>query len=163
QIGWDPNSSDQSGFQVERSSDGVHFTAIATVDAFTTSFIDVRFAAPVYYRVEALNNRGVAGLPSNVLKGTYVGPFVGQDVGAVGLRGRAPLGGIGTSRVKGSGSAIWDVAASFRLVYKPLSGDGSIEARVVSINNTDFWTKAGVMIREDTSAGSRDAFMLETG
>src|SRR5262249_19662715 len=71
--------------------------------------------------------------------------------------------GIGTYTVNGSGSDIWDVADSFQFVYKPLSGDGSIEARVVSINNTDFWTKAGVMIREDTSAGSRDAFMLETG
>src|SRR5262249_12551678 len=43
EIGWDPNSSDQSGFQVERSTDGVHFTPIATVDPFTTSFIDARF------------------------------------------------------------------------------------------------------------------------
>src|SRR5207248_5550134 len=43
QIGWDPNSSDQSGFRVERSTDGVHFTAVATVDAYTTSYTDVRF------------------------------------------------------------------------------------------------------------------------
>src|SRR5262249_48534104 len=55
EIAWDANSSDQSGFQVERSTDGVHFTPIATVDAFTTSFIDARFTAPVFYRVEALN------------------------------------------------------------------------------------------------------------
>src|SRR5262249_44710816 len=60
EIGWDPNSSDQIGFQVERSSDGVHFTPIATVDRYTTSYTDVRFTGPVYYRVEALNgNLGV--------------------------------------------------------------------------------------------------------
>src|SRR5262249_9912642 len=63
----------------------------------------------------------------------------------------------------GSGSDIWDVADSFQFVYKPLSGDGEIVARVASLNNPDFWTKAGVMIRENTSAGARDAFMLETG
>src|SRR5262249_43658906 len=39
QIGWDPHSSAGSGYQVERSSDGVHFTPIATVDAFTTNFM----------------------------------------------------------------------------------------------------------------------------
>jgi hypothetical protein len=163
QIGWDPNSSDQSGFQVERSSDGVHFTPIATVDPFTTSYIDVRFTAPVYYRVEALNDQGVAGLPSNVLKVNYVGQFVGQDVGAVGLPGSASFDGIGTYTVNGSGSDIWDVADSFQFVYKPLSGDGEIVARVASLNNPDFWTKAGVMIRQDTSPGSPNAFMLETG
>src|SRR5262249_31010359 len=32
-----------------------------------------------------------------------------------------------------------------------------------SLNNPDFWTKAGVMIRQDTSAGAANAFMLETG
>src|SRR5262249_58073920 len=47
EIGWDPSSSNQSGFQVERSSDGIHFTPIPTVDAFPTSFLDVRLAAPV--------------------------------------------------------------------------------------------------------------------
>jgi hypothetical protein len=163
QIGWDANSSDQSGFQVERSTDGVTFTAIATVGPFTTSFIDVRFSAPVYYRVEALNGSGLPGLPSNVLKINYVGQFVGQDIGAVGSAGNATFDGTGTYTVNASGSDIWDVADSFQYVYEPLSGDGEIVARAVSINNPDYWTKAGLMIRADTTPGAPDAFMLETG
>src|SRR5262249_12930168 len=162
EIAWDANSSDQSGFQIERSMDGVHFTAIASVDPYTTSYIDVRFAAPVYYRVESLNGQGVPGAPSNVLKVNYVGQFVGQDIGNVGLPGSATFDGLGTYSVNGSGSDIWDVADSFQFVYKPLSGDGSIEARVVSEQNTDFWAKAGVMIRESTAANARNAFTLET-
>jgi hypothetical protein len=163
EIGWDPNSSSQGGYQIERSSDGVHFTAIATVDQYTTSYIDVRFTAPVYYRVEALNSDGTAGLPSNVLKISYVGQFVSQDIGGVGFPGSATFDNTGAYTVNASGSDIWDVADSFNFVYKPLSGDGEIVARVVSIENPDFWTKAGVMIRGDTSAGAPDAFMLETG
>jgi hypothetical protein len=164
EIGWDPNSADQSGFQVERSTDGVNFTAIATVGPFTTSYIDVRFTAPVYYRVEALNGDGTPGLPSNVLKVNFVGQFLAQDIGAVGFPGSATFDpGTGSYAVSASGSDIWDVADSFNFVYKPLSGDGEIVARVVSINNPDFWTKAGVMIRGDTSPGAPDAFMLETG
>jgi len=42
----------------------------------------------------------------------------------------------------------------------PLAGDGSITARVASIQNVNAWTKAGVMIRETLSAGSAQAFML---
>jgi hypothetical protein len=164
QIGWDANSSDQSGFQIERSTDGVNFTAIATVGPYTTSYVDARFAVPVYYRVESLNGDNIAGLPSNVLKINSVGQFVSQDIGAVGFPGTATFDpGTGAYTVNASGSDIWDVADSFNFVYKPLSGDGEIVARVVSLNNPDFWTKAGVMIRADTSAGSADAFMLETG
>jgi Bacterial lectin/Legume lectin domain/Fibronectin type III domain len=162
-IAWDPNSSDQTGFQIERSADGVNFTTVGTVDAYTTSFTDVRFAAPVYYRVEALNGNGVPGLPSNVLKVNYVGQFISQDIGNVGSPGTATFDGLGTYSVNASGSDIWDVADSFNFVYEPLSGDGEIVARVVGIQNTDYWTKAGIMIRQDTSPGSPNAFMLETG
>src|SRR5207248_8515055 len=31
EIAWDPNSTNQSSFQIERSSDGVHFTAVGQV------------------------------------------------------------------------------------------------------------------------------------
>jgi hypothetical protein len=164
QIGWDANSSLQSGFQVERSTDGVNFTAIATVGPYTTSYIDARFSAPVYYRVESVNGDGVPGLPSNVLKINSQGQFVAQDVGAVGFPGNTTFDqGSRAYSVTASGSDIWDVADSMQFVYKPLSGDGEIVARVVSIQNPDFWTKAGVMIRGDTSPGAPDAFMLETG
>src|SRR5262249_19561175 len=113
--------------------------------------------------VEALNANGVPGLPSNVLKVNSVGQFVGQDIGAVGLPGSATFDGLGTYTVNASGSDIWDVADSMQFVYEPLSGDGEIVARVDSLNNPDFWTKAGVMIRESTDPGARNAFMLESG
>jgi hypothetical protein len=104
------------------------------------------------------------GLPSNVLKISSAGQFVSQDIGAVGFPGSATFAsGTGAYTVNASGSDIWDVADSFNFVYKPLSGDGEIVARAVSINNPDYWTKAGIMIRQDTTPGAPDAFMLETG
>jgi hypothetical protein len=57
---------------------------------------------------------------------------------------------------------IWDVADEFHYVYQPLSGDGQIIARVASITNTDLWAKAGVMIRETLTAGSKHAMMVLT-
>jgi hypothetical protein len=167
QIAWDPNSSDQSAFQIERSSDGVHFTPIATVDQFTTSYIDARSPSPVYYRVESVNGDGIVGLPSNVLKVNSVGQFVSQDVGTPGDPGTAGTAtfdpGTGAYAVSASGSDIWSTDDHMQFVYEPLSGDGEIVARVVSIQNPDYWTKAGVMIRGDTSSSAADAFMLETG
>jgi hypothetical protein len=60
--------------------------------------------------------------------------------------------------MRASGTDIWDTADEFHFAYKTLNGAGSIIARVVSVQNTDPWAKAGVMIRETLDPGSRHAF-----
>ena len=44
--------------------------------------------------------------------------------------------------------------------YRPWTGDGTITARVVSLQNTDGWAKAGVMLRETLDPASAYAFSL---
>jgi hypothetical protein len=58
-----------------------------------------------------------------------------------------------------SGTDIWDAADEFRYAFKQLSGAGSITAKILSIQNTNGWAKAGVMIRETLEPGSKHAFM----
>ena len=71
------------------------------------------------------------------------------------------------------GEDIWDVPDypgadvghyhdEFYYAYKRLSGNGSIEAQVLSIENTDGWTKAGVMIRETRDPNSAHAMVVVT-
>ncbi len=84
-----------------------------------------------------------------------------QDVGSVGVTGGASISN-GTFTVQGSGADIWGAADAFRYVYQPLSGDGEIVARVASVQNTHQSAKAGVMIRESLTAGSRHATMSVT-
>jgi hypothetical protein len=63
-----------------------------------------------------------------------------------------------------SGADIWGNADQFRYAYKTLNGDGSIVARVDNISNiTNNWTKAGVMIRQSTAAGSAHSITAITG
>ena len=77
-------------------------------------------------------------------------------------------GPAGTFTVRGSGTDIWDVGAAgnyrdeFHYVYKTLTGAGTIIARVNSVQQTDVWAKAGVMIRETLEPGSRHAFACVT-
>src|SRR5206468_4843161 len=52
-----------------------------------------------------------------------------------------------------------DVCSS-DLIYQPMTGDGTIVARVASVQNTNSWTKAGVMIRESLAPGATNAFMF---
>jgi hypothetical protein len=90
-------------------------------------------------------------------------PWLTQDVGAVGLTGSATFDAqTGTYKVTGAGADIWGTADAFRYVYQPLAGDGTIVARVVSVQSTNAWVKAGVMIRGDLTAGSAQAMMMVT-
>jgi phosphatidylserine/phosphatidylglycerophosphate/cardiolipin synthase-like enzyme len=84
------------------------------------------------------------------------------DVGAVPIAGSATYAsGSGTFTVTGSGADVWGTADAFHYAYTSMTGDGTIIARVASIPTTvNAWVKAGVMIRQDLSAGSAQAFML---
>ncbi|MHC4204602.1 MAG: LamG-like jellyroll fold domain-containing protein [Planctomycetota bacterium] len=76
-------------------------------------------------------------------------------------------GPVGTYTMTGSGTDIWDVGPAegqyhdeFHYAYKSLSGTGSIQAKVESLDNTDNWAKAGVMIRETLNGDSKHAMMI---
>src|SRR4051812_35432087 len=84
-----------------------------------------------------------------------------QDIGAVGSTGSS-LYTAGLYAASGSGSDIWDGADAFRFIYRSLTGDGELVARVVSLDNTDAWAKAGVMIRETLTADSKFAMTVVT-
>ena len=73
---------------------------------------------------------------------------------------------VGTFTMTASGADIWAVngveADEFHFAYKMLTGAGSIIARVNSVENTNDWAKAGVMIRESLNPDSAHAFACVT-
>jgi len=75
-------------------------------------------------------------------------------------------GPVGTFTMTASGADIWVVngveADEFHFAYKMLSGAGSIIAKVNSVQNTNDWAKAGVMIRETLDPDSAHAFACVT-
>ncbi len=85
--------------------------------------------------------------------------WLAQDVGAVGVTGSANHNN-GTFTVQGGGADVWGTADAFHYAYRTFSGDGTITARVASLNGTQAWTKIGVMIRGATTASAAHAFMV---
>jgi hypothetical protein len=71
-------------------------------------------------------------------------------------------GPVGTYTITGSGADIWGNSDQFHFAYKMLTGAGSIIARVESVQETNTWAKAGVMIRETLDPGSVHAMMVVT-
>ena len=82
--------------------------------------------------------------------------------GRPGSAGSFIEGPAGAYTMTGSGSDIWNTADEFHFAFKTLNGAGSIIARVESVENTNDWAKAGVMIRETLDAGSKHAMAVVT-
>jgi len=81
------------------------------------------------------------------------------------VRGDAPSfieGADGTLTIGAAGADIWNTNDEFRYIYKPLTGDGSIVAKVESLVHANDWTKAGVMIRETLSDTSAYAYVCSS-
>ncbi len=90
-------------------------------------------------------------------------PWQHSDVGAVSADGDAGYANAtDTFTVIGSGNDIWSAADEFHYVYQPVTGDGYIIARVLTIDHTNDWAKGGVMIRETLDSGSKHAMAVAT-
>lgn len=86
-------------------------------------------------------------------------PWQHQDIGNVAAAGSAGYSG-GQWTVNGSGADIWSGTDEFHFVYQPASADYcQITARIKSQGNTNSWAKAGVMVKQNTTAGSNYAMM----
>ena len=85
--------------------------------------------------------------------------WLSRDIGSVGVGGSSTNSG-GTVTVRGGGADVWGTADAFQYAYRPLTGNGTIVARVAAISGSDAWTKVGVMIRASVDAGAAHAFMI---
>jgi len=87
--------------------------------------------------------------------------WLDQDVGTVATPGRATYSS-GKFTVVGSGQGIAGTADGMHFVYQPLSGDGTIVARIVSATGS-YGVQAGVMIRETLEANATNAYLFYDG
>lgn len=83
------------------------------------------------------------------------------DVGSVAAAGFSSANG-GTVTVDGSGVGAYGSQDGFHYAWKQLVGNGQITARIATQTNTAPDATAGVMLREQLTAGSRHAFVFTT-
>jgi hypothetical protein len=105
------------------------------------------------------NKRGFTKYSEAEMSLSYPRDWTEQDVKELSLWFRGYAAGFkeepaGTYTMTASGADIAGTSDQFRYVYKRLSGSGSIEAQVLSLQNTHMWAKAGVMIRRTLDPSS---------
>jgi hypothetical protein len=85
-------------------------------------------------------------------------PFAGQNINASTPTG-SHSGGGASYTVSGGGANISGTSDQFYFLSQTLAGDGELRARITSMSTGNTSAKAGVMLRGDTTAGSRMAYM----
>jgi len=116
----------------------------------------------IYDRALSISEvQGVYATEVNVVSPPPQDPaWQSTDIG--GSVGGTMTDGAGHYEITGSGTDICGTQDGCRMVGQTLTGDGEIVAKVDSLQNTNSWAKAGVMIRESISTGSRHAFCAVT-
>jgi regulation of enolase protein 1 (concanavalin A-like superfamily) len=157
----------ETGYRIERSTDGSAWSTLANVAAGVTQYVDaaVQPLKEYYYRVMGTIGTALSMYPTPLIGATpqaapLPAPWASADIGAVPGRGATGSTSPSDFSMLSIGSDIWGAADQFRYTYRPLVGDGQIIARVTSVEDTDGWAKAGVMIRETLGAGSKHAAMF---
>src|SRR5206468_7119301 len=87
--------------------------------------------------------------------GSLPPPWQHGDVGAVGAAGSAVVVN-DVFTIAGSGADIWGTADEFHFVYQTRSGAGDVDAvtLVNGVQNVNPWTKVGLMLRANLTAGA---------
>jgi hypothetical protein len=139
---WTDSSTDETGFKVERSLDGVNFTNIATTSANATAYQDnaVSEVTTYYYRVRSYNNFGNSNY-SSVVSATTIGkPTVVTNSATLVSSSTATLNG--SANPNGVSSTGWFRYDSVDPVScndsfgtrTPASGGSSLGSGVSSVN-----------------------------
>ncbi len=76
------------------------------------------------------------------------------DIGSVGVSGSATYAN-SVFTVNGAGTSFWSTADGANFLYQPLSGDGSIVARVLSVSAS---STGGVVIRDSLNPNAMSAY-----
>jgi regulation of enolase protein 1 (concanavalin A-like superfamily) len=143
------------------------FTASASLDGITWATVGretIAMPATVHVGLVAHSHTTTAVATATFDHVTIASPtlpagWTSRDIGVVGPAGSASERE-GTFTIKGGGADVWGPADAFHYAYRVRTGNGTIVARVASIQGSQAWTKMGVMIRASTSPGSQHAFML---
>jgi regulation of enolase protein 1 (concanavalin A-like superfamily) len=134
------------------------FTTVAS-NVATTSYVDqtVMNGMSYAYVVAGVNAAGEGAASTAVTASPS--PWSQQDVGATGVAGSMMLSA-GTFTIAGAGPDIYGTADAFHYVFQNVSGDATLIARVVSIENKDVWSKAGIMMRDGLAPGAANVAVI---
>jgi hypothetical protein len=107
--------------------------------------------------ISSAQNNQKSILNSRKSKAIPVASFKQSDIGNPAIAGTVKVSENGFDITAG-GADIWGVKDEFNFVYIERNGDFDLVSRVESFSAADLYTKAGLMSREDLTAGCRHIY-----
>lgn len=166
-LNWDAHG--LSTFNVQYKTVSAESWTTQTVNTNSLTLTTLGCASDYFFKVQGACDAGAVGNFSDPISFSTLGcntdcpplptRWNSQDIGNINFAGSACYND-GVFTLTASGNDIWDYADAFRYTYRTITGDGEILTRVVSMDSTDRWNKAGVMIRESLAPGSRHAMVI---
>jgi uncharacterized repeat protein (TIGR01451 family) len=148
-----------STFTSFESTDGVTWTQIGVATVSMTGPVTIGLFVTAHNIGQvssvAFDNVQVTGAPPPPPPGPLPSPWTDTDVGSPAIAGSAGYSS-GVFTVNGAGADIWGTSDQFHYAYQALAGNGNgtLVARLTSMSNTSSNAKAGIMIKQSTTAGS---------
>lgn len=156
-LNWSP-ASGATRYSVRRSTTpgGPYLPLAAGTDLPGTNFVDteVEAGAAYSYIVTAENAFGTSYDSMEATASAGVPPpWITADIGAVGTAGSASYSQ-GAFSITGYGSDLGGNADSCHFLHLPITGNGTITARLSGLYDQTGATKVGLMMRQNLNAGS---------
>ena len=169
---WQDNSTNETGFILEGSSNGVSFQQIGTFGANNRTAIEVvNPGTHRWYRVAATNSAGVSPYsniadattpPSGGGGGALPPPWQDEELGS--SNGGSASYSNGVFYVTGDGGDIYGGSDSFHFVWQPATNDVTIISALDRLDpvtgSLDPWARFGLMIRESYASSSAQNVMV---
>jgi hypothetical protein len=153
-----------STFTSYESTDGTNWTLIGTKTVAMTGKVDIGLFDTSHdvnlVSTAAFDNVKLTKVP---VPGPLPAPWTDTDVGSPAIAGSAGYtASTHLFTVNGAGTDIYGTTDQFHYVNQPLggNGNGTLIARVTSQTNTSSNAKAGIIIKQSTTAGS-DYMLVE--
>ena len=164
---WTDNSSNERGFQIERSENGIDFHKIATVAANQSHYEDAEAAlsSEYHYRVKAYNEFGSSGYSNVVIaKAEQPGapaspetklPVIDAIIGTTSNPGSLEWDSVnGVHTISASGLGYEMLHDQLRFVYTTRLGDFRYVIRIHHFDADDTAGRMGIMIRKNMDPSS---------
>lgn len=146
-------------------SDAVVLGAALRADGRSVTLTTSPLTFGYYYTLTVGNVRDRAlapnGLGGNVARTFRAFEFFPQDIGGANTPSAFALAGNGAD-VMAAGYDIGGTNDQFNFTYQTRTGDFDVKVRIQRLDPTELWARAGLMARENLTAGSRQASVLAT-
>ena len=163
-LGWSAVAPPVDGYVISRRTGQNPFAVVVTLPATATQYVDTNLTPGTSYDYQVLSyNLAGKSAPASVTATTNLTtailppPWIDSDIGSPTIAGAAAYANgvftINTRSLDPSGSS-----DQLNFIHQTITGDSVIVARVAELGDTNFWAKAGLMIRSSLDPASTFAF-----